>query len=166
MDNGKTAGLDDLTSEHLKFSHPIVVCILTKLFNLFIINDIFRKVWWKFFVPIPKCEGRLHSISHDDFRVISISCVIYKLFEIAIIDRCSSYFDACDNQFGFKKNLGCRNAIYTVRNVIEHFVSNGSTVNVCALAYLPSCSLYLNHGLKRVLRILDWSHTASHWLLV
>jgi len=38
MDNGKAAGLDDVTSEHLKFSHPIVVCILTKLFNLFIIN--------------------------------------------------------------------------------------------------------------------------------
>jgi len=38
MDNGKTAEVDDLTSEHLKFSHPIFVCILTKLFNLFIIN--------------------------------------------------------------------------------------------------------------------------------
>jgi len=38
MDNGKAAGLDDLTSEHLKFSHPIVVCLLAKLFNLFIVN--------------------------------------------------------------------------------------------------------------------------------
>jgi len=28
-----------------------------------------------FTVPIPKCEGRLHSLSHDDFRGISISCV-------------------------------------------------------------------------------------------
>jgi len=33
MDNWKAAGLDDLTSEHLKFSHPIVFCILTKLIN-------------------------------------------------------------------------------------------------------------------------------------
>jgi len=28
MDTGKAAGFDDLTSEHLKFSPPIVVCIL------------------------------------------------------------------------------------------------------------------------------------------
>jgi len=54
---------------------------------------------------------------------------------MAIIDRYTSYFVASDNQFGFKKkkNLGCRNANYAVRNVIEHFVSNGSTVNVCVL---------------------------------
>jgi len=38
MDNGKAAGLDDITSEHLKFSHPIVVFTLTKVFILFIIN--------------------------------------------------------------------------------------------------------------------------------
>ena len=30
MANGKAAGLDELSSEHLKFSHPIVLCILTK----------------------------------------------------------------------------------------------------------------------------------------
>ena len=33
----------------------------------------------------------------------------------------------------FKKQLSCRHAIYCVRNVIEHYVNNGSTVNVCSL---------------------------------
>jgi len=102
MDNGKAAGLVDLTSEHLKFSHPIVVCILTKLFNLFIINGhILERFGESNTVPIPKCEGHLHSLSHDDFRGISINCVISKLFEMAIIDRYSNYFDTSDNQFGF-----------------------------------------------------------------
>ena len=36
MKNGKAAGLDELSCEHIKFSHPIVVSILSKLFNLFI----------------------------------------------------------------------------------------------------------------------------------
>ena len=31
---GKTAGLDNLTAEHFKYCHPIIVIILTKLFNL------------------------------------------------------------------------------------------------------------------------------------
>jgi len=73
-------------------------------------------------VPMPKCEGRLHSLSHDDVRGISISCVISKLFEMAVIDRHSSYFVTSDNPFELKRNPGCRDAIYAVRNVIEHFL--------------------------------------------
>ena len=56
-----------------------------------------------------------------------------KVFELAIINRYAVYFTTSDHQFGFKKNLGCRHAIYCVRNVIESFVNNGSTVNICAL---------------------------------
>jgi len=46
MDNGKAAGLDDLTSEHLTFSHPIVVSRLTKLFYLFILNGHIPECFW------------------------------------------------------------------------------------------------------------------------
>ena len=42
-------------------------------------------------------------------------------------------FATFEYQFGFKKQLSCRHAIYCVRNVIEHYVNNGSTVNVCSL---------------------------------
>ena len=35
------------------------------------------------------------------------------------------------NQFGFKKDSGCGPAIYSVTNVVEHYVAGGSTVNVC-----------------------------------
>jgi len=37
------------------------------------------------------------------------------------------------NQFGFKKGSSCDHAIYYVRNVVEHYVAGGSTVNVCLL---------------------------------
>jgi len=96
MDNVNAARLDDLTSEHLKFSHRIVVCISTKLINFFIIIP--ESFGENYAVPIPKCEGRLHSLSHDDFRDISFSCVISKLSEMAIIDRYSSYFLTSVNQ--------------------------------------------------------------------
>jgi hypothetical protein len=69
----------------------------------------------------------------DDFRGISISPVISKLFELAILDRFSDYFESSDSQFGFKKDLSCRHVIYSVRSVIERYISNGSTVNICAL---------------------------------
>ena len=52
---------------------------------------------------------------------------------MAILDRFSVYLTTSDHQFGFKKNLSCRHAIYCVRNVVEKFVKNGSTVSVCTL---------------------------------
>ena len=32
-----------------------------------------------------------------------------------------------------KKSIGCSHAIYCVRNIVNHYVSHGSTVNLCAL---------------------------------
>ena len=59
--------------------------------------------------------------------------MISKLFELAIQDRFARYFTTSDHQFGFKKHLSCQHAIYCVRNVVENFVTNQSTVNICAL---------------------------------
>ena len=36
MANGKVGGLDELSIEHIKHAHPIIVCILKVLFNLFV----------------------------------------------------------------------------------------------------------------------------------
>jgi len=38
-----------------------------------------------------------------------------------------------DNQFGFKKQLSCSHAIYTLRCVVDAYVNSGSTLNICAL---------------------------------
>lgn len=131
---GKAAGVDTLSSEHMKFSHPILVSLLTRLFNYFIfVGHIPDSFGVSYTVPIPKCDGRTRALSVDDFRGISISPVISKLFELAILDRFGKFFATSDQQFGFKKNLSCTHAIYCVRNTIESYIKEGSTVNVCAL---------------------------------
>jgi len=67
-------------------------------------------------------------------RGISISPNVSKLLEMALLDRFSDYFSTSDHQFCFKQRASCRHAIYWVRNIIESFINNGSTVNVCALS--------------------------------
>jgi len=62
------------------------------------------------------------------------------------MDRFGHFLVTADDQFGFKKGLGCNNAIYYVRNVVEeHFTSGGSTVNVCAL-HLSKAFYKVNHN--------------------
>jgi len=44
-----------------------------------------------------------------------------------------NYFLTSDRQFGFKRKVGCSNAIYSLRKTVEYFNSMGSTVSICSL---------------------------------
>jgi len=65
----------------------VVASILVKLFNLFIkTGHIPVSFDASYTVFIPKCDVHSRNLSIEDFRGISISPVIYKLFEMAV--RC------------------------------------------------------------------------------
>ena len=131
---GKAAGLDGLTSEHMKYSHHILVVGICELFDLLVSHShIPDSFGLSYTVPIPRCDRRKRSLTVDDFRGISISPVSSKQFELWVLDRYSDYFGTSDHQLGFKKHTSCSHAVYSVGNVIDHYVSNGSTVNVCTL---------------------------------
>ena len=57
-------------------------------------------------VPILKDSknGVSKSLTMDDFRGITISPVLSKVFESCILDRYQQYFVTSDYQFGFKKD--------------------------------------------------------------
>ena len=88
-------------------------------------------------------------MSVDDFRGISISSVISKVFEHCILDRYGGFLLSSDNQFGFKKKSSCTHAIYrpTLRSVVDYYVNNGSTVNICALDISKAFDKMNHHGL-------------------
>jgi len=72
-------------------------------------------------------------LSCDDFRGIAIGPIISKVFAHCILDRFQTLFLSCDSQFGLKKGTGCRNAIYTVRNIVDKRIKGGDTETVCAI---------------------------------
>ena len=136
MHRGKAAGLDGLSAEHLLYCHPLLPCILVKLFNLFLHHGhVPLQFGLSYTVPLLKGSVSSHSkmVTTDDFRGISISPVLSKVFEHCVLRRFEPFFRTSDNQFGFKKNLGCSHAIYTVLSAVNHYITNGSTVNLCAI---------------------------------
>ena len=72
-------------------------------------------------------------MSCDDFRGIAISPVISKVFEYCLIDRFQDFLKTGDNQFRFKKVLGCSNTIFSVHKTIERFIKAGYTANLCSI---------------------------------
>lgn len=132
---GKAAGLDKLSSEHLKFCHPILSCILAKLFNLMLMFGYVPACFTRsYIVPLPKCADTCSkALTTNDFRGIAITSVLSKTYELCLLERFRYFLTTTDNQFGFKKGSGCSHAIFTVRKIVEKFVNGGSTVNLCAL---------------------------------
>ena len=92
-------------------------------------------------------KGYNKKLTVQDFRGISISPVVSKVLEHCILDRFNDFLTTSDNQFKFKKSLSCPQAIYCVRNIVNHYVSNGSTVNLCALDITKAFDCMNHHGL-------------------
>src|SRR5664279_1968470 len=134
MSRGKAAGLDGLTTEHLQHCHQLLPCVLAKLFNLIMDYSYTPKGFcMSYTVPIPKDKSCGKSLTTNDFRGISISPILSKVFEHSILDRYKSYFCIADNQFGFKKSSNCAQAIYSARSIVNYYACRSSTVNLCAL---------------------------------
>ena len=133
MSLNKASGLDNLSIEHIKYAHPSIVVILSKLFNLFaycgIVPDDFGLGVTK---PIPKFKGIKKCCTTDDFRGITICPIISKIFEHCLLSNFNE-FSTSDRQFGFKTGSSCHMAIHSVKKVIKYFNDKGSTINIGAI---------------------------------
>ena len=167
---GKAVGLDGISSEHLKNCYPSISCILAKLFNLMLLYSYVPSDFGRsYIVPLPKAkEARCTAMSFADFRGIAISPILSKIFERCILDRFGKFFVSPENQFGFKKNLGCDHAIYTMRKTIDHLVTGGHTVNLCSIDLSKAFDKTNHHALfiKLIRRHLPVNllDTLEYWL--
>jgi len=131
---GKASGPDSLGAESLLNAHPELVTLLCALFRSMLLHK---------YVPIDFGQGIIvplikdktgDSSSLNNYRAITLIPVLSKLFEHIILDVCDEYLNSDDRQFGFKKRLGCGNAIFAVRSTLDYFNDRGSTVTVFTAA--------------------------------
>ena len=63
--------------------------------------------------------------------------MISKIFESVLVLKYGVFLNVNDRQFGFRKNLGCSNAIFMLRNVIEYFNERGSNIYLASQILTP-----------------------------
>ena len=151
LKRSKAFDIAGLTAEHLLFRHPILPVVLSRLFRLILLcGHVSNGFKLSYIVPVPKPKkGISKSLSCDDFRGIAISPVLSKFFEYCFLDVFGFLFVCLKNQLGFKKGLGCSNAIHTLRQVVDSYVSKGTTVNICSINLSKSfdkvnhCALFI-----------------------
>ena len=129
----KASGHDGLVAEHLMHSHPAIVLHMKILFQLifkfsFVPDDFGVGV----IVPIVK-NYRGNLCSSDNYRPITLSPIISKVFEHFLLHKFSGNLRTDNLQFGFKKGLGCSNALFLLRQTIHFFTSHGSDIFIASL---------------------------------
>src|SRR5437867_345264 len=130
---GKAAGVDRITTEHLIYAHPCLIVLLKKLFNLMLKYGCVPKDFGKgLLIPLLKDSSGDTSLC-DNYRGITLSSTISKLFEYVILGKYWSHLHTDSLQFGFQKGVGCSDALFTLKSVVNHFTKNGCTVSVTAL---------------------------------
>jgi hypothetical protein len=129
----KASGPDDLTAENLIHAHPSLIVHLKLLFTLIIMHGYVPNAFGEgIIIPLVKDKsGFLNNVAN--YRPITLTHVISKVFEGIILNVCKDNLCSDELQFGFKSGLGCSDAIFCIRTVVDYYIENNSSVFAAAL---------------------------------
>ena len=91
---GKSAGMDGIMTEHLHYSHPLLIILLRNLFNAMLMyayvpNNFTVGV----IIPILKAND-CDSTCVNNYRGVTISCILSKVLENCLLNFYGSYVSA------------------------------------------------------------------------
>jgi len=78
-------------------------------------------------IPIPKGKN-LNYTDSSNYRGITLSSIIGKIFDLVILDRYSDLLITSDAQFGFKRGSSTAMCSMVLKETLEYYRNNGSTV--------------------------------------
>ena len=112
-----------MVAEHLHYAHPIVVSCMFYLINLMLIHRVVPDAFGEgLIIPLLK-DNNLDSSVCDNYRALTLSPVLSKLFEYALLKKVSNFLITSHLQFGFKAEIGTLDAICVLKNVIQYFTT-------------------------------------------
>ena len=114
LESGKSAGLDGLNGECLKYADVILSVSLSFCFTCMFKHSYLPSAMLdSVIIPLVKNKcGDLSDISN--YRPIAISCIVSKIFENVILLRIEEYLWTTDNQFGFKAHHSIDLCVYAL----------------------------------------------------
>lgn len=131
--NGKAIGNDCIPGEVFKHASPrlltvmaifLSACLLTKKLPARLMRVVV--------IPLLKCSSKDPS-DLNNYRPIAIATSLSKVLEQVLLSRLNDYLRTADSQFGFKAQHGTEMAVFTLKQVVNHYQSNDSPVFLCFL---------------------------------
>ena len=156
LSSSESSGFDKVTSNHIKHAHCRILIHLSLLFTAmfrysFIPSDLMKVI----IVPIVKSKcGDLSS--KDNYRPISLSTVISKLFEQIIIFKLENLLYTTDNQFAFKKSHSTEMCVFALKQVIFEYNKYDTPIFACFLDIKKAFDRINNDTMLNILRLRNF----------
>ena len=133
MKFGKANGLDGLASEHFKYASEKLYVLLCICFNAMLLHShVPTEFSNTILVPIIK-DKKSNITDPDNYRPIAIATVASKIFENIILHYIKDCLYTSDNQFSYKANSSTDMAVFTLKAVIDYYITSSSPVYLCFL---------------------------------
>ena len=119
LKNFKAPGNDGISSELIKAADPIIIKLMTKIFNRIFQDEVTPADWSRLLIiPIFKKGDRMETINH---RAISLTSVPCKVFCRVILARMQIKINEFlkESQYGFRAGRGTVDAIFVMRQIME-----------------------------------------------
>ena len=128
----KAPGWDLIQNEHLIYGGKILKTVLCRLYNSIMELEVIPDSWKRgIIVPIYKGHNKSKS-ALESYRPVTLLSVILKVFEKVLHNRITLYLSKSNiifpniRQQGFQTNFSCITAAYTVQEVIQYNLDQGS----------------------------------------
>ena len=132
LQNGKAAGPDGVSSEHLKFGGSLLNTWITQIFNAIIFLECVPPSFKEANItPIYKGKGK-DPLDPNSYRGIGVSNVLSKLFESVTLSRMLPELESKGfpsiQQTAYQCGVSSEDATFAVYETITHLTRNGNTV--------------------------------------
>ena len=166
----KAPGPDNVMNEHLIHGGEMIVKCLCNLFNSMLSCE-YVPQGLKHGLIIPLHKGNNKSKSDpNNYRAITLTSSIGKLYEKIILSRIENTLEENGTifphkcQFGFRKGYGTIPAIFTIKELINYYINNGSDILACFLDNAKAFDRIWQNGL--LVKLYDIGVTGKIWKII
>ena len=125
---GKSGGCEDITSDNIiNGTHQLYVW-LSLLFKAMVAHGYSPALTsYGLLVPIPKDKRKSLCLS-DNYRVIALSSVVCKVFDLLILKREMDKLCSSVMQFGFKEGVSTTQCTFSLLETVNYYKQNNTQV--------------------------------------
>ena len=122
LKNHKSAGIDEISNEQLKYGKPGILPWLRDIFEAVWKNEDVPSDWRKGIITIIPKKGDLSYCCNN--RGITLRSTASKLFQIVLLQRLNAGLEDLlrENQCGFRRNRSCIDQLYSLQCIIHNCI--------------------------------------------
>ena len=150
LQNGKSIGNDAICNEMIKcLVHTKFIDVIRMLFNAILTRTYFPSSWKvNYIIPVFKSDD---SFNPNNYRGISVSSCLGKLFTLVINERLIKFLDIENTlssfQIGFRRGYRTSDHVFVLNTIINSYFSKGKKAYACFVDFSKAYDSVWRKGL-------------------